>query len=232
MTSQKAARFTPRVRRSLEEFLSSDVCRERGMRLDELHGFLTALICNPELVMPSVWVPLVWGGGESGFESEEQLAATVDSLMLLYNDISRRLAEGSSRFEPILATPSGTGEPENLARGWCRGFMRGAGLQIDLWAEEIATRIEHLMFPIMALASNEDNEEYAMIHEEPRLFVGLADRLPDIAVALYDFWRRERDPCLDETAVERARAEKPGRNDPCPCGSGKKYKRCCGSSRN
>jgi len=22
--------------------------------------------------------------------------------------------------------------------------------------------------------------------------------------------------------------EKPGRNDPCPCGSGKKYKQCCG----
>jgi uncharacterized protein YecA (UPF0149 family) len=21
---------------------------------------------------------------------------------------------------------------------------------------------------------------------------------------------------------------KPGRNDPCPCGSGKKYKQCCG----
>ena len=24
-------------------------------------------------------------------------------------------------------------------------------------------------------------------------------------------------------------AAKPGRNDPCPCGSGKKYKKCCGS---
>ena len=23
-------------------------------------------------------------------------------------------------------------------------------------------------------------------------------------------------------------AKKPGRNDPCPCGSGKKYKNCCG----
>ena len=22
--------------------------------------------------------------------------------------------------------------------------------------------------------------------------------------------------------------KKPGRNDPCPCGSGKKYKKCCG----
>ncbi len=24
--------------------------------------------------------------------------------------------------------------------------------------------------------------------------------------------------------------EKVGRNDPCPCGSGKKYKKCCGAS--
>jgi uncharacterized protein YecA (UPF0149 family) len=24
-------------------------------------------------------------------------------------------------------------------------------------------------------------------------------------------------------------AEEPGRNDPCPCGSGKKYKHCCGA---
>lgn len=24
-------------------------------------------------------------------------------------------------------------------------------------------------------------------------------------------------------------ADKPGRNDPCPCGSGKKYKKCCGA---
>jgi preprotein translocase subunit SecA len=27
---------------------------------------------------------------------------------------------------------------------------------------------------------------------------------------------------------EPARSEKIGRNDPCPCGSGKKYKKCCG----
>lgn len=26
----------------------------------------------------------------------------------------------------------------------------------------------------------------------------------------------------------RAQAERPGRNAPCPCGSGKKYKYCCG----
>ena len=29
----------------------------------------------------------------------------------------------------------------------------------------------------------------------------------------------------------RRHAKKVGRNDPCPCGSGKKYKKCCGGPR-
>ena len=34
-------------------------------------------------------------------------------------------------------------------------------------------------------------------------------------------------------APAQAKAEnKPGRNDPCPCGSGKKYKKCCGANEN
>ena len=31
-----------------------------------------------------------------------------------------------------------------------------------------------------------------------------------------------------ENARGRSISDKVGRNDPCPCGSGKKYKRCCG----
>jgi SWIM/SEC-C metal-binding protein len=31
--------------------------------------------------------------------------------------------------------------------------------------------------------------------------------------------------------VRTKAAPKPGRNDPCPCGSGKKYKACCGSRK-
>ncbi len=37
------------------------------------------------------------------------------------------------------------------------------------------------------------------------------------------------DPPLPDTPVEQAhRDPSTGRNDPCPCGSGKKYKKCCG----
>ena len=32
----------------------------------------------------------------------------------------------------------------------------------------------------------------------------------------------------DEPPPEQEKGKKIGRNDPCPCGSGKKYKKCCG----
>ena len=47
------------------------------------------------------------------------------------------------------------------------------------------------------------------------------DVLPDeTRQAIADTWRRSR------TVVKE---KAPGRNDPCPCGSGKKYKKCCGA---
>ena len=37
------------------------------------------------------------------------------------------------------------------------------------------------------------------------------------------------DPPIAGVPVEQAKADQAvGRNDPCPCGSGKKYKKCCG----
>ena len=39
------------------------------------------------------------------------------------------------------------------------------------------------------------------------------------------------DAPIPDAPVERAKAGgEPARNDPCPCGSGKKYKKCCGKA--
>ena len=35
----------------------------------------------------------------------------------------------------------------------------------------------------------------------------------------------------DGTKRKPAKSDKVGRNDPCPCGSGKKYKKCCGANK-
>ena len=40
----------------------------------------------------------------------------------------------------------------------------------------------------------------------------------------------ESGPSDGSLANQPRAAKKPGRNDPCPCGSGKKYKKCCGQN--
>ena len=53
--------------------------------------------------------------------------------------------------------------------------------------------------------------------------------LPEEAIQEHGF----EEPAVQEENAKRqpyVAAKKPKRNDPCPCGSGKKYKHCCGKS--
>ena len=42
---------------------------------------------------------------------------------------------------------------------------------------------------------------------------------------------RKRIICRTEKSGTVVKGPKIGRNDPCPCGSGKKYKHCCGKNK-
>ena len=47
--------------------------------------------------------------------------------------------------------------------------------------------------------------------------------------ALRQWWRNYHRDALPASLPFEREAPKVGRNDPCPCGSGKKYKKCCGA---
>jgi uncharacterized protein len=48
----------------------------------------------------------------------------------------------------------------------------------------------------------------------------------------YRYFREHRESYAGTTFTSESRRDvsRVGRNDPCPCGSGKKYKRCCGGA--
>ncbi len=52
------------------------------------------------------------------------------------------------------------------------------------------------------------------------------DLIPSCIFKIDAYWKAHRRP----GATSELRGRKPGRNDPCPCGSGRKYKRCCGAN--
>ncbi len=53
------------------------------------------------------------------------------------------------------------------------------------------------------------------------------DCLPSAAIEMYDFWLNDHEGYSNNFISRVTNDFKAGRNDPCPCGSGKKYKKCC-----
>ena len=53
----------------LDAFLLSDRAPDNGMGLSDLDGFLSGLVVGPETILPSEWLPYVWGVGISADEA-------------------------------------------------------------------------------------------------------------------------------------------------------------------
>jgi Uncharacterised protein family (UPF0149) len=83
---------------ALDKFLVSDRSPPDSMMLSELDGFLTGIAIGPELVRPSEWLPLIWGGEAPEFADLDEANAILGSLMVRYNEILREIlrALGSS----------------------------------------------------------------------------------------------------------------------------------------
>ena len=90
-----------------------------------------------------------------------------------------------------------------------------------------------VLIPIMALAYEHHPDHEMRPYEEPmsierreQLIVGVAASVP----AIYRYFAAERKldgQQLSSVRTFRRDAPKVGRNEPCPCGSGKKFKHCC-----
>jgi len=210
----------------LADFLASRTVPETTMSLEQVDGFFAALAVGPELVLPSEYMPVVWGteNGEGPvFAGREQANFVNDLFTRLWNAIARRADVPYPHIPLLRRVPS----DENVAE-WAEGFMTGIGLRAAAWRPLLQDKeIAPLIGMLINLAEgrlvpkDEASEDAA---EERRQLVGGFALLP---MTVRGFWENY-DPKLHPT--EPLRAAKIGRNDPCPCGSGRKYKRCCGAA--
>jgi uncharacterized protein len=105
----------------------------KGMSLEMLDGFLSALVVGPDLVMPSEWTPPVWGGRPPNWESIEEASRVNGLLMALWNDVTRRVALDPDTLRerdlPLIALPEQfevePGEDGNYGADWATGFVDG-----------------------------------------------------------------------------------------------------------
>ena len=74
---------------ALDAYLESDRSPPESMLISDLDGFLTAIAIGPELIKPSEWLPVVWGGEQPVFADQNEAQAVLDAIMNRYNEILR-----------------------------------------------------------------------------------------------------------------------------------------------
>jgi uncharacterized protein YecA (UPF0149 family) len=116
----------------------------------------------------------------------------------------------------------------DVVREFCRGYVNVAQKDGDWTSNQNAFA---LTLPIMVLSGYVDPEslrslEPEAVEKRDEFRQQCLQKLSDCVLDLFAFFKDQR---AEQKQVE-LKLEKVGRNEQCPCGSGKKYKKCCGVS--
>lgn len=214
----------------LDRFLSSDLTSEHTMMVDTLDGFLTAIALGPIDIPVPQWLPRVWGLEDKDtprFRNAEQADRILALIVRQLNGIMRTLQLDLDNYSPIVDVVEHEGEDYDDAEMWAFGFMAGINLARTAWQPvfEQPDVLESLK-PVFLLSAKNLTDEQKQLVATPQQRAALAAQLPAAVAVLYNFWQPFRK--AEAPAPMRA-APKAGRNDPCPCGSGNKFKKCCGA---
>ncbi len=217
------------------------------LSVELLDGFSAALIVAPRRVTPSEYFPVLLGDSEHAvFDDDDTLRRFLDCFNRRWNEIASGLAAPVENladpraYAPLILDWDAILEdlsPEDIealgehgmpsyAQQWAAGFL----LAVEHWEDD------------WALPENSKDEAYVDACLDPfyTLFAPDAEWTPEerelsreahVANAIWSIYDL-REFWLDRGLAPREPIRTPptpGRNDPCPCGSGKKYKKCCGA---
>ena len=241
-------KFSAAQAEKLREFLESPERPEGTMDYFTLTGFLFAVGYAPEVIMPSDWLPFVFDDQDPNYQSEREFREIVGAMLGLYNLVCQDAGEGKVPLPPgchVDDDPVANFDPAPLGR-WADGFEDGYFWLADSWSAVLPEEMEEELKGYVMVLSLFNNRQFAeeFFEEERRdeaspvedqnfaEFAAHALRLFPIAMNNYAAMGRSVFQSLMKLGLyEKAFTDdgpEPGRNDPCPCGSGKKYKRCCG----
>jgi uncharacterized protein len=196
-----------------------------------LHGILTASVVGPKPVAMDWIVQTVLSPPESeaiGFDDFPEFTWVVEKIEEWLHRIGQVFQQDPKLFRLLVYMPKlKEGDTTPDPQTWCNGFVEGMAYNRDSWAPIFATKFGfEMVAPILMTSDPDEWEKKDVLNPFTELTpLELCDGIKIAALAIHAFWS-SYDP--NQSSVRAPNT--PGRNDPCPCGSGKKYKRCCGRS--
>ena len=206
-----------------------------AMVLSQLDGFIAGLVVTPDDIPTEAWLPVVWGdeaatdAGLALFGDAVRLAEVTALILAHYADVADVLRNRPDDYGPIYGV--GEDEEEVIWDAWVLGFQSALALRPEVWEpaleageDDPARQALDAFLSLYDLATGETDMPQDGVEE---LQAAAPDLIPALVISL-GAWADEQAAGGPRNTTP-IRVTKIGRNDPCPCGSGKKYKKCCGA---
>ena len=173
---------------ALDDYLMSDHAPDDCMGLSDLDGFLTGIVVGPKLILPSEWLPVIWGGEEPQFENEDEMRTVLGTIMGRYNEIVACFNGDPDEFDPIFwEGPEG----DVIASDWAGGFLDAVALRPEAWKPLMENDdAGMLMVPLLLLNGDlEFNDEPDGAVDEDAFLAEAPDMIPMCIAGINEFWR-------------------------------------------
>ncbi|MFN3715242.1 MAG: UPF0149 family protein [Thiobacillus sp.] len=217
-----------------------------GLSVEGLDGFTAALIVTPHAIEHADWLPVLLGPrGLTLFESDAERSLFNTCFARRRHEIERALAvpvdnlTDPKAYSPLIldwqailkdlpadeATALKAQGVPLYGEIWAAGFLQVTEHWEDLWALPADSKdeayVDGCLDPFYTLIT--PRAEWTP--QEKKL--SRESHVANAIWAVYDLREFWLDRGLGPREPVRKQAG-PNRNDPCPCGSGKKHKKCCG----
>ena len=222
----------------LDNFLMSDATSNEVMLLDCLDGYLTAIASAPVQLTQDDWLPRVWGPGDEDaptFETKAQEERIIGLMTRHLNAIVWNLQQEDEPFEPVFDLHVYQDDEREYVDGemWAHGYMTAIKLQRDSWKALFESKHgADMLRPIYLLGAEDVSEEEETLVQTPVQREELSKTIPASVGWIFKYWAPQRRAESERMNGKSSANEnlKISRNAPCICGSGRKYKKCCGAS--
>lgn len=189
--------------------------------LTELDGYFTAILSSPVMIPVSQWLPRLWNNAPPTWKNMDEFNHFTSLVMRYYNEVNAALKMGEKYYCAQFDVHLIDEEEWTITSDWSYAYMIGRKL---FKMPELPAEIQAALDLIEQDGSIGENEE-EILAASPTTAQEAADsakKIENAALRVYEYVNKY----IYKPSLMKAK-NKIGVNSPCPCGSGKKYKKCC-----
>lgn len=217
---------------ALDDLLLS-IDNDDAFTVSKLEGYIAGVLCCPVKLKTSEWFPHIWGSGQTTeLLGEIRMEAVIRLVLQHYNYVKSCLEDPDAEYEPKYQVDT---DGTLLWEIWAEGFEVAMEVGHRGWAKigrkalrsNMAGETVVTLIGIIDLAMGGD-----VVPEEDRDEIRIAapDLIPVLTKSIFELNTRGKIEHAEDFPLDvEGEIPKVGRNEPCPCGSGKKYKKCHGA---